>query len=125
MSSTSTDLQQLLRYLIPVGGIVLHTGTLPTGFLECDGREVSRVRYASLFGVISTAWGMGDGSSTFCVPMLRPMHISQSTTIPPESVSPVEMPRYIIRALAPQASTVPIREAAAGRGNIPRRATRL
>lgn len=51
-------------------GIVLpwSNGTAPSGFLECDGAAVSRTTYATLFGVIGTTWGVGDGSTTFNLP---------------------------------------------------------
>jgi microcystin-dependent protein len=42
--------------------------SIPTGFLECDGSAVSRSTYATLFGVIGTTYGTGDGSSTFNLP---------------------------------------------------------
>jgi microcystin-dependent protein len=45
--------------------------SVPTGFLACDGSAVSRTTYATLFTAIGTAWGSGDGSSTFNVPDLR------------------------------------------------------
>lgn len=40
------------------------------GFLLCDGAAVSRDTYATLFGVIGTTYGAGDGSTTFNVPDL-------------------------------------------------------
>jgi microcystin-dependent protein len=40
----------------------------PTGFLPCDGREVSRITYGELFAAIGTKYGIGDGSSTFNLP---------------------------------------------------------
>lgn len=43
-------------------------GTAPTGYLFCDGTAVSRTTYAALFAVISTAFGVGDGSTTFNLP---------------------------------------------------------
>jgi len=43
----------------------------PTGWLLCDGSAVSRTTYSALFGVISTGWGVGDGSTTFNLPDLR------------------------------------------------------
>lgn len=46
-------------------------GTLPEGFLACDGSAVSRSSYASLFAVIGTTFGVGDGSTTFNLPDLR------------------------------------------------------
>jgi len=43
----------------------------PDGYLLCDGSAVSRSTYADLFGVISTTYGSGDGSTTFNVPQLQ------------------------------------------------------
>jgi microcystin-dependent protein len=40
----------------------------PTGYLLCDGSAVSRTTYATLFSVISTQYGVGDGSTTFNLP---------------------------------------------------------
>ena len=45
--------------------------TAPDGYLLCDGAAVSRTTYADLFGVISTTYGAGDGSTTFNVPQLQ------------------------------------------------------
>ena len=58
--------------LVPAGTIVM-TGasSAPTGYLLCDGTAVSRSTYASLFVAIGTAYGTGDGSSTFDLPDLR------------------------------------------------------
>ena len=42
----------------------------PSGYLLCDGRAVSRTTYATLFSVIGTTYGEGDGSTTFNVPNL-------------------------------------------------------
>jgi microcystin-dependent protein len=47
------------------------TSTAPTGYLLCNGAAVSRTTYATLFGVISTTYGTGDGSTTFNVPNLE------------------------------------------------------
>tara|TARA_A100001015_G_scaffold55958_1_gene61538 strand:- start:229 stop:933 length:705 start_codon:yes stop_codon:yes gene_type:complete len=44
--------------------------SLPTGFLLCDGSNVSRTTYADLFAAIGTTYGAGDGSSTFGLPSL-------------------------------------------------------
>jgi microcystin-dependent protein len=46
------------------------TASIPTGFLECAGANVSRSTYADLFGVIGTTYGAGDGSTTFGLPNL-------------------------------------------------------
>ena len=57
---------------IPTGTIVPWTdSSLPTGFLECNGANVSRSTYSDLFAVIGTTYGSGDGSSTFGLPDLQ------------------------------------------------------
>lgn len=43
----------------------------PGGFLICNGGAYSRTIYATLFAKIGTAFGAGDGSTTFNVPDLR------------------------------------------------------
>lgn len=56
----------------PVGAIFPFGGTdIPISFLLCDGSAVSRTDYADLFNVIGTAFGTGDGSTTFNLPDLR------------------------------------------------------
>lgn len=42
--------------------------TAPNGHLLCDGSAVSRATYPDLFSVISTTYGVGDGSTTFNLP---------------------------------------------------------
>lgn len=55
--------------LIPSGTILAFGSTsTPAGYLECNGQAVSRSTYATLFSVISTTYGVGDGSTTFNVP---------------------------------------------------------
>jgi microcystin-dependent protein len=59
-------------YLVPTGGILPYAGSAaPANFLLCDGSAVSRTTYATLFGVISTTFGVGNGSTTFNLPDLR------------------------------------------------------
>jgi microcystin-dependent protein len=56
----------------PSGAILQYAGTAaPTGYLLCDGSAVSRSTYATLFGITSTTYGTGDGSTTFNLPDLR------------------------------------------------------
>lgn len=45
-------------------------GTIPDGWLLCNGLLVSRAAYASLFAAIGTTWGAGDGLTTFGLPNL-------------------------------------------------------
>ena len=54
-------------------GVILDFGgvNVPSGYLGCDGSNVSRTTYATLFAAISTTWGVGDGSTTFGLPDLR------------------------------------------------------
>lgn len=58
--------------LAAVGDIkMLSTGTVPSGWLECNGAAVSRTTYAALFAVIGETWGEGDNATTFNLPDLR------------------------------------------------------
>lgn len=45
--------------------------TAPTGWLKANGAAVSRVTYNALFAAIGTAFGVGDGSTTFNLPDMR------------------------------------------------------
>lgn len=45
--------------------------SIPTGWYACFGQAVSRTTYATLFSLIGTTWGSGDGSTTFNMPDLR------------------------------------------------------
>ncbi len=48
---------------------------IPSGWLLCDGSEVSRTEYAQLYDAIEVSWGTGDGSTTFNLPDLRGMFL--------------------------------------------------
>lgn len=66
------SLYEPLGQATPTGAIGMFAATAaPTGWLLCDGAAVSRTTYAALFAVIGTAWGAGDGSTTFNKPDLR------------------------------------------------------
>lgn len=57
---------------VPVGTSILVTGnSVPPGFLKENGAAVSRTIYAALFAVIGTAYGAGDGATTFNIPDSR------------------------------------------------------
>ena len=66
----------------PAGIIMPFAGTVaPENYLFCDGSAVSRTTYATLFDVIGTTFGAGDGSTTFNVPDLSgrvPLGVSTS-----------------------------------------------
>lgn len=56
---------------LPVGAITMWaTATAPSQWVICNGAAVSRNLYATLFSVIGTIYGAGDGSTTFNVPNL-------------------------------------------------------
>lgn len=57
---------------IPAGFIMMSGGlVIPAGWLVCDGSLVSRTTYAGLFAAIGTAYGLGDGSTTFGLPNFK------------------------------------------------------
>ncbi|WAP69032.1 phage tail protein [Jiella pelagia] len=61
-----------LPIVLPAGMVAPFVGTsAPTGWLMCDGAAVNRATYSSLFAVMGTAHGSGDGSTTFNLPDYR------------------------------------------------------
>ena len=52
--------------IFPFGGVAA-----PSGYLLCDGAAVSRTAYSDLFAVVGTAFGVGDGSTTFDLPDMQ------------------------------------------------------
>lgn len=71
-----------LHFPIPTASIIIWPkAAAPTGFLLCDGAAVSRTTYAALFAQIGTAFGVGDGSTTFNLPNFKariPMGLDSS-----------------------------------------------
>ena len=59
--------------LVPAGVISAYGGSsAPSGYVLCDGSAIVRTGVnANLFGVVSTAFGAGNGNNTFNVPDLR------------------------------------------------------
>lgn len=57
---------------VPTGTILPFAGgTIPSGFLACNGAAVSRTTYAALFSAIGTTYGSGNGSTTFNLPAVE------------------------------------------------------
>ena len=64
---------------VPTGSIFcMATTTVPSGYLECDGSDVSRSVFENLWLVLKDVggtdqyfWGNGDGTYTFTLPDLR------------------------------------------------------
>lgn len=62
----------LISALIPTALVSPYAGsTAPSGWLICDGSAISRTTYATLFAVVGTTYGIGNGSTTFNLPDLR------------------------------------------------------
>ena len=57
---------------VPPGTIIHYAGrTVPSGWLICNGANVSRTDYAALFAAIGTIYGTGNGVTTFGLPNLN------------------------------------------------------
>ncbi len=63
------------QMIVPPGAVMAFAGAstnIPSGWVICDGSQVSRTgATANLFAAIGTAWGIGDGSTTFNLPDMR------------------------------------------------------
>ena len=76
LAPSEADLTQLKKALdavyAPIGSVSFFAmNTVPTGWLKANGATISRTVYASLFAVIGTTFGAGDGATTFKIPDLR------------------------------------------------------
>jgi microcystin-dependent protein len=69
-----------IQAIIPTGLIIPYAAPetpdppyqgIPSGWLLCDGSEVSRTTFINLFGVIGETFGAGDTTTTFNLPDLR------------------------------------------------------
>ncbi|MGY3513126.1 phage tail protein [Bradyrhizobium lupini] len=62
-----------LPFTVPIGGTIDYFGTTApnSNFVFPYGQAVSRTTYSALFTLLSTTFGVGDGSTTFNVPDLR------------------------------------------------------
>lgn len=63
------------------------TTTAPSGFLECDGTAVSRSTYSALFAVVSTTYGVGNGTTTFNLPDLTDKTVVARSTANSKSLA--------------------------------------
>ena len=76
---TPTDLNRIEKGVdgayaasVPPGALMPFAGAAaPASWLLCDGSAVSRSTYAALFDAIGTAYGVGDGGTTFNLPDMR------------------------------------------------------
>ena len=71
-TDTGQNWEDMLGNIAPVGSVSAFVGNVaPRGYLLCNGDAVSRAVYPRLFSLIGTAYGTGDGSSTFNLPDYR------------------------------------------------------
>lgn len=86
------------------------SSAVPSGWLECDGAEVSRSTYANLFNAIGTVWGVGDGSTTFNLPNLSGrmaigvgggFSLAQTGGATFQTVSKAQLPSYALTVTDP------------------------
>lgn len=117
-----TDWKQVARKTVEAGRIVM-TGraAAPAGWFLCDGAAVSRTTYADLFDAIGTAFGVGDGSTTFNLPDLRsrtPIGVGTGAGLSARAMgdqigeethplTEAEMPKHYHQMVGPNAITAP------------------
>jgi len=72
LKDSGENKESVVAIAAPVGSVVMHAAaSAPSGWLECDGSNVSRSTYSDLFSAIGTNFGVGDGSTTFGLPDMR------------------------------------------------------
>ena len=76
-----TDGNVVLSSGVPTGTILPFCGTsAPSGCLSCNGGAISRKSYSALFKLIGTAYGAGNGSTTFNLPNMHHRFLEGTTT---------------------------------------------
>lgn len=70
LSDGSTSRSIVVDDFVITGPTIYVQPTVPSLFLYCNGSAVSRTTYATLFGIIGTAYGSGNGTTTFNLPNL-------------------------------------------------------
>ena len=88
MATANAKVKAVLDYLdqkssqsVPTGMVAYFAwSAVPSGWLLCNGANVSRTTYANLFAAIGTRFGSGDGSTTFTLPNLNERFIEGTTS---------------------------------------------
>lgn len=84
LTNDSGDLLVNYKKFLPCGSIVNYAGsTAPSGWLICDGTELSISMYPDLFNIIGYTYG-NDTSGYFCLPDLQervPVGKTSNTTL--------------------------------------------
>lgn len=66
------SLEAVLDAIVPPGTVIAFAGgTVPNGWLLCDGSAIDRTTHARLYNAIGVAHGHGNGSTTFNLPDFR------------------------------------------------------
>lgn len=67
-----TQLPEQGAGMMPTGALAPFAGTVaPAGWAMCSGQALDRTVYNTLFALIGTTYGAGDGTTTFNVPDMR------------------------------------------------------
>ena len=65
--------------LAPIGAMIWFSGqNIPSGWLRCEGQEISRIDFAALFAVIGTKFGCGSDGLTFNLPKMDLQYLVKS-----------------------------------------------
>jgi microcystin-dependent protein len=71
LTNENQNLAVNYKYVNPVGAITCYAGVnAPEGWLFCDGSEVSKITYATLYSVIGNLYGSPVDSNNFILPDL-------------------------------------------------------
>jgi hypothetical protein len=82
--------------LVPVGSIYPYIGdTVPDGWLPCDGRTISALRYPQLYKAIGDTFG-AEGKTRFGVPNMAVQPLGQRPPAP-VPMPEYQLPQYLIR----------------------------
>jgi hypothetical protein len=58
----------------PTGSVVRYAADpVPSGYTKCHGQNAARTQYQALYSAIGTAFGAGDGATTFTLPDAGPI----------------------------------------------------
>lgn len=110
----------------PIGSIVMWSKpTPPPGWLMADGTTKSRTDYSDLFTAIGTAWGGGNGTTTFTLPGFSgrsPMGVGNPMTAVADEAGNVykdiEIQHLPAHAHGQQVSGVPAYYSTGGAGRV-------
>lgn len=73
-----TNSPGVITEALEVGFMRIHPATaMPSAkWIRCDGSSISRITYSTLFSLVGTTYGAGDGTTTFNIPDLRDKQVT-------------------------------------------------